>query len=147
MFVKAMEATTRKRCATLPSDSLLIDAARLLSQPQVNLVAIVDGSELLAGVITKTDIVRQLATCSGNSCTLPAAAVMTGEVISCHPDEWLADVWARIRDRGLKCLPVISAERKVIGVLYARDALAALLEETTYEELLLRDYVLGVGYR
>jgi hypothetical protein len=33
-----------------------------------------------------------------------------------------------------------------VGVLYVREALALLLEEATYEELLLRDYVLGTGY-
>jgi hypothetical protein len=32
-------------------------------------------------------------------------------------------------------------------VLNARDALEALLEEAEDEELLFRDYVMGIGYR
>ncbi len=32
------------------------------------------------------------------------------------------------------------------GVLHARDVAIALLDEVNYEEILLRDYVMGVGY-
>jgi hypothetical protein len=31
--------------------------------------------------------------------------------------------------------------------LHARDVAIALLDEANYEELLLRDYVMGVGYQ
>jgi hypothetical protein len=36
---------------------------------------------------------------------------------------------------------------KPIGVLNAGDALQALLKEEEDEESLLRDYVMGIGYR
>jgi hypothetical protein len=52
-----------------------------------------------------------------------------------------------MRQGGLKHVPVIDEEDRPLGVLYARDALQALLTEVESEELLLRDYVLGVGYR
>lgn len=52
-----------------------------LSQAQINLIVIVDESEWLAGVISKTDIVRQIVTCSGNSCTITVASVMTRKVV------------------------------------------------------------------
>jgi len=32
-------------------------------------------------------------------------------------------------------------------VVYARDLARALLDEVTHEELLLRDYVMGIGYQ
>jgi len=37
--------------------------------------------------------------------------------------------------------------RGPLGVLYANDALQLLLKEAEYEEDLLRDYVMGMGYR
>ena len=52
-----------------------------------------------------------------------------------------------MRERGLKHVPVVDQASRPVGVLYARDALQRLLEETEAEELLLRDYVLGIGYR
>ena len=32
-------------------------------------------------------------------------------------------------------------------VLHARDVAIALIDEVNYEEVLLRDYVMGVGYQ
>jgi hypothetical protein len=34
-----------------------------------------------------------------------------------------------------------------VGVLNARDMVRILLEDTEYEESLLRDYIVGIGYR
>ena len=42
--------------------------------------------------------------------------------------------------------PVVDAER-TLGLLFASDALEALLSEVEYEEELLKDYVMCVGYR
>jgi CBS domain-containing protein len=47
----------------------------------------------------------------------------------------------------LKNVPVVDADSKPLGVLNARDVLQSLLEDVEYEEQLLRDYVMCVGYR
>jgi CBS domain-containing protein len=51
-----------------------------------------------------------------------------------------------MKTRIIQCLPVIDADIKAVGILYARDALEALLTETQDQESLLRDYVMCVGY-
>src|SRR3546814_13730 len=125
----------------------LIDAARLLNGPQVNLIVVCDESGKMAGVITKTDIVGRISYCTGCSCTMAASQVMTQEVAFCRPSDWLHDVWSIIKQRNLKNIPVVDQDSAPIGVLNARDVVRILLEDTEYEESLLRDYVMGVGYR
>jgi arabinose-5-phosphate isomerase len=49
--------------------------------------------------------------------------------------------------RGLKNVPVVDQSARPLGLLNARDILQALLSETQSDENLLRDYVMGVGYR
>ena len=49
--------------------------------------------------------------------------------------------------RRLVHVPVVDAQHKSSGVLNARDALRELWAEGQYGEALLRDYVMGVGYR
>jgi predicted transcriptional regulator len=71
---------------------------------------------------------------------------MSRNVITCRPDDWLHEVWSIMKTRIIQCLPVIDADTKAVGILYARDALEALLMETQDEESLLRDYVMCVGY-
>jgi hypothetical protein len=42
---------------------------------------------------------------------------------------------------------VVDQGSKPLGVLNARDVLQSLLQDVEYEEELLRDYVMNVGYR
>ena len=49
--------------------------------------------------------------------------------------------------RGFIHIPVVDEHVKPLGVVNARDALRALMAEGKYEASLLRDYVMGVGYR
>ena len=72
---------------------------------------------------------------------------MTTQVTYCRPGDPLQEVWSRMKECGFRHIPVIDGEAKPVGVLNARDALQALLAHATDEAALLRDYVMGVGYR
>ena len=59
----------------------------------------------------------------------------------------LHDVWSIMKERGLLHVPVVGEDSKPLGVINARDAPLALLEDSEYQEALPRDYVMGTGYR
>ena len=145
--VESILPAAQARLATIRTDALLVEAARLLSDAQHNLVVVCDRAGTMAGVITRTDVVGRISHCTGSSCTAPAAKVMTQDVISCRPDDWLNDVWSSIKENGLKNMPVLDQDSRPVGVLNSRDALDALLQHVQYQEDLLRDYVMNVGYR
>ena len=147
LTVERILPAAQERLVMVKTDALLIDAARLVNGPQFNLVVVCDEAEKIAGVITKTDVVSRISHCTGCSCTMAAATVMTQEVTFCRPTDWLNDVWSVIKQHGLKNIPVVDQDSRPVGVLNARDALQALLEDVEYEEQLLRDYVSCVGYR
>lgn len=146
MLVERMLPAARKRLVTIRDDAPLIDAARLLRDLDGDLVVVCSSDEMLAGVITKTDVVRQISHCRGAGCTTAASAVMTRTVILCRPGDLLQEVWSVMKERRLKNIPIVDQDVRPLGVLNARDALEALLEEVEYEEVLLRDYVMCVGY-
>jgi CBS domain-containing protein len=146
MFVERVLPAARKRLVTIAEDSPLLDAARLLGDFHTDLVVVCTSTAMLAGVITKTDVVRQISHCQGSGCTRAASAVMTRTVVLCHPSDLMHDVWSIMKERGLKNIPVVDQDSRPIGVLNARDALEVLLEEVEYEEVLLREYVMSVGY-
>jgi signal-transduction protein with cAMP-binding, CBS, and nucleotidyltransferase domain len=145
--VQRLLPTGRDRLVVLPTGALLIDAARLLNGPSINLVVVCDDADKMAGVITKTDIVGHISQCTGCSCTMAASTVMTTDVAFCRPGDWLNDVWTTIKERRLKNVPIVDQESKPLGVLNARDVLQSILQDVEYEEELLRDYVMNVGYR
>lgn len=145
--VETIIALARQRLTIMPSDGLLIEAARLLSDPRHNLVAVCDGGGILVGVLSKTDIVSRISQCAGSSCTTSVDDVMTHDVYTCQPDHWLKDVWQVIKDNGLKNLPIVDEMRAPVGILSAKDTVQALLDDAQHEEELLIDYVACVGYR
>ena len=147
MLVRRLLPQARERHVTIGIDAPLLEAARLLHGTRTELVVVCDPAERLAGVVTKTDVVRQIGRCLGASCTAPASAVMTRDVALCRPDDWLNDVWSLMKERGLKNIPIADEASRPLGILNARDALELLVEEVEHEERLLRDYVMCVGYR
>ena len=61
MKVEALMPTARRRLTTINADASLTDAAKLLSDTQISLVVVCAADGSMAGVITKTDVVRQIA--------------------------------------------------------------------------------------
>jgi predicted transcriptional regulator len=72
---------------------------------------------------------------------------MTRQVLSCRLDDDLFSLWTEMKDRGLKNVPLLDNETRPLGIVTARAALQVLLKESEREEELLRDYVMGFGYR
>lgn len=52
-----------------------------------------------------------------------------------------------MKERGLVHIPIIDDNSRSSGVIDARNAIRALMAQANYNESLLRDYVMGVGYR
>jgi CBS domain-containing protein len=124
-----------------------MEAATLLNGRNANLVVVCSSDGMMVGVITKTDVVRQISHCQGSSCTMAAAAVMTRDVAYCQPHDLLTDVWSTMKQRGLRHMPVADQELRPIGVLDARQVVQALMDAVEHEEQILVDYVMCVGYR
>ena len=146
MIVEGILPAARERLVVIGSDAPLIAAATLLRDLDRDIVVVRGSEGVLAGVITKTDIVRQISRCQGGACLTGASAVMTKAVVYCNPGDLLREVWMIMKERHLKNIPILDGDSRPVGVLNARDALDALLEAIQYEEVLLREYVMCVGY-
>ena len=146
-LVKHILEGARKRLAILSREASLIDAARILANRDTPLIVVCDGDGTAAGVISTSHVVNALATAGVDALGLNAGAIMTNPILTCHVDENLQQVWSIMNSRALPCAPILDDGGRRQGVLHARDVAIALLDEVTYEELLLRDYVMGVGYQ
>lgn len=146
MFIEELIPKAREKLVTIVDGARLIDAAKLL-RPGTDLVIVTDPAGLLVGVVTRTDIVSQFSFCEESSCVADILLIVTRDVLSCRPVDKIEDVWVKIKAKGVKNIPVTDEGGKPLGVLKARDVFEVLLGEAEYEEALLRDYVMGVGYR
>ena len=147
MRVDNILPVARQRLVTVQADALLTDAAARLCDTHRALLVVCDSDGVMVGVITKTDVVRQIVRSQGILNTITAATVMTRDVTYCRPSDLLHDVLAVMKERGFVHIPIVDEKSRPTGVVNARDALQALLREVKDEELLLRAYVMGIGYR
>lgn len=146
MIVEQLLPAARARLVTVSTDVPVTRLAALLSGEH-DLVVVCEPSGAMAGVVSKTDLVRLLKECHVDVCGQRASVAMTTQVTYCRPGDPLHEVWSLMTERGFRHVPVIDGEARPVGVLNARDALQALLAHATDEAALLRDYVMGVGYR
>jgi len=145
--VQDLLARARDRLVTIDAGVPLTEAAEFLFAPDCRMIVVCDPAGVMMGVITRTDVIRQIRHCQGCACATQCRMIMTKEVVACQPDDRLDETWAAMKEKELFSIPVIDPERRPIGLLSARDALESLLASVEYEEGLLRDYVMSVGYR
>lgn len=85
-------------------------------------------SGILRGVTTKTDVVAQMSRCQGASCAVPTWAVVTRDVVSSSPSDWLTCAWAIMEVHELET-PGRPQRLMCSWVLTARHALQIQVSE------------------
>ena len=106
-LVNSIDAVTRSRLLTISANALLVSAAKLLSDTHISLVVVCNSDAAMVGVITKTDIVREIGRCGESACTTPVAHVMTQDVAYCLPTDTLPDVLSMMEKHGFIHIPVV----------------------------------------
>ncbi|BCP52792.1 hypothetical protein K32_14090 [Kaistia sp. 32K] len=145
-FVEELKDSARDRLVSVPEDAPLVEAARRL-HAGTDIVVVCAPSGTLAGILTKTDLVGFFVAATRLDEPVREALVARSQVVTCRLDDELHAVWRLMQSRDLKNIPIVDQADRPIGILNARDALNALLLDTEIEERLLRDYVMGLGYR
>jgi L-aspartate semialdehyde sulfurtransferase len=90
-------------------------AERIVTR-SVNHIIVVDDDNRLRGIVTSWDITRAMA--EGKTAL---ADIVTRHVISVKPDEPLETASRRMAQHNISALPVIDAEKKVLGIVTAED--------------------------
>ena len=147
VLVKHVLESAQKRLTVLGVDASLFDVARILKNRDTPLIVVCDSDGIAVGVISSSHVLDALATAGVDAVGLNAGSIMTKPLLSCHVDEYLQQVWAVMNSRILPCAPILDDAGRPLGALHARDVAMALIGEVNSEELLLRDYVMGVGYQ
>jgi CBS domain-containing protein len=111
------------------------------------LVIVRDDSGIAIGVVSSSHVIEALATAGLDASGRNVGATMTKPLLTCHADKAVQEIWAVMNSRILPCAPILDDARRAQGVLHARDVAIALPAEVSHEEVLLRDYVMGIGYQ
>jgi len=116
--VKDLMATDVKCCAAY---NTLNTAAQLMWDNDIGCVPIVDQDGHVIGMLTDRDVCMaafiQGVPLTGSLVT----SAMSKEVFSCTPDRDIAEAEKLMREKQIRRLPVIDAQRRVIGIISLND--------------------------
>lgn len=126
------DAMTRDVRTVSPSASLR-EAARAMSDMDVGALPVEEGDRLV-GMVTDRDIaVRGIAIGKGPDATV--GEVMTHEVLYCYDDEDVEDVCENLADMQVRRLPVVSRDKRLVGIVSLADIAAAESSENAGQAL------------
>ncbi|HYA59493.1 MAG TPA: CBS domain-containing protein [Burkholderiaceae bacterium] len=118
------------KVVTVTSNTTLRDCAQTMREEHVGSVVIVDpGSPRPLGIITDRDIVIEAVAVGLDVTTLTAGDIAAKPVITIRDDEDVLDALARMRENGVRRLPVTGPQGHLSGVLSIDDLLAVLSEQ------------------
>jgi CBS domain-containing protein len=119
----------RSPAVVVGPDDLLVDALSLMLQRKIGCLPVVDAHGL-AGILTTSDLLRhQLDTALVHpGATLPPRLdrVMRRAPAVVTPDTEVFDAAALMSARGIRHLPVVDSEHKVVGMFSDRDMRSAV---------------------
>jgi len=102
------------------------DAMTIMVRNKVGCIPIVEGHKLV-GIVTRSDFlaqqVRQKPPISKGDENV--MAIMRSDLLTAHVDDYLLDAVGRMESRGVRHLPVVDSEGRLIGMLSDRDVRTA----------------------
>lgn len=145
-----MSSTVIRVCA----EARVADAVALMQEHRVDGLPVVDDRNLVVGILTNADLLQRVRRqgpftfncmlyafvyCEEDEAVLerircllesPITKLYTRNVITCQPEEHLADVAGRLVDHRLKRLPVVTAHGRLVGMLSRGDVMRAIWSVT-----------------
>lgn len=126
--MKISEIMTRNVQTVRPEQSIQ-EAASLMSRIDSGAL-LVEENDRLVGMVTDRDIALR-AVAEGLGCDTPVRQVMSGNVCYCFEDEDVQHVAQNMADIQKRRLPVLSREKRLIGVVSLGNIASARSEKTS----------------
>lgn len=125
---------------TAKGTTTLADIVRRLAERRIGAVVILDRGNAVAGIVSERDIVRAMAHHGGDALKLPAAKVMTTDVVSCGEADTTDELMAIMTNRRIRHLPVIE-DGELVGIVSIGDVVKHRVAEVELEASAMRDYI------
>lgn len=126
-----------KRVATVEMDDTLHVVQDLFHKARFHHLLVVDEEGALVGVISDRDLLKALSPYLGTGAeqerdrfTLAKHAhqIMTRNPVVVRPEAEARDAARLLVNKGISCLPVVTAEGEIVGVVTWRDLLKKLID-------------------
>jgi CBS domain-containing protein len=140
MTVRAILDLKGRDVTTITPDKTLGDAASLLSQHKIGALVVTGADRRVTGILSERDIVKAVSAGGAAALEEKIAARMTREVITCGPQDTMAELMGHMTAGRFRHLPVVENGR-LVGIISIGDVVKHRLAEMERESSALRDYI------
>jgi len=104
---------------TAPKETLIKDAARIMTKYRIGSLVILEKSKLI-GIVTERDILGKVVARGDDPRIIKIEDIMTTDVISIQDDDTVEKAVELMTEHKIKKLPVLHEER-LVGIITASD--------------------------
>jgi len=144
MNVQTILRNKGRNVATINQDATVDEAVTVLHTRGIGaLVVSADGKEV-DGIISERDIVAALALYGTELLGLRVAEVMTQPVVTCTPEDSVAELMAEMTNRRIRHFPVVR-HGELCGIVSIGDLVKSRLDEIEFEASSMRSFIAGAA--
>ena len=130
--------------AIVAPDTTVTEAVRLLHRRGIGALVISADGNRLDGILSERDIVHALAAHGAAVLDRRVAELMTRRVVTCTPNDTIAELMGEMTRRRIRHLPVVDRGR-LAGLVSIGDVVKNRLEEMESETTSLRQFIAGAA--
>lgn len=123
-----------KNVRTATREMFLREAAAIMRDGDMGAVPVVDGA-LLVGIVTDRDIVIR-GVSEGKSPDSPVGDVMTAELFTVGPEDFVFEAVRLMGDKQVRRIPVVGANGELAGIIAMADIALEMEDEREIAETL-----------
>jgi CBS domain-containing protein len=131
-----------KSVVTIHPDATVERAVAVLRLRGIGALVVSDDGSSVDGILSERDVVFALARYGTELMDLTVADIMTRSVVTCAPDDSVAELMAEMTNRRIRHFPVVRNGR-LCGIVSIGDLVKSRLDEIEYEASSLRSFIAG----
>ncbi len=125
-------ARARRIVTVATPQTTVVEAARLMREHHVGALVVIDGRQAgdpPVGIVTDRDLIVEVIAVGLDPNLILVGDVMTTRVVVAHEGDDIFDAVRLMRSRGVRRLPVLDRERRLVGILAMDDMIDILVDE------------------
>ncbi|HYL50008.1 MAG TPA: CBS domain-containing protein [Stellaceae bacterium] len=144
MNVEAILKAKGREVATVAPDAAVSEAVRLLHSRGIGALVVSADGNRLDGIVSERDLVHALAQRGASVLDQRVSELMTRRVVTCTPNDTIAELMAEMTRRRIRHLPVVDRGH-LVGLVSIGDLVKNRLEEMEFETTSLRQFIAGAA--
>ena len=126
----------------IDAEASVLEAVRQMIEANIGSLLVTKDGET-AGIVTERDYLRRVTVEGRDERTTPVREIMSAPFVYVGPDATIDDCMAIMTERRFRHLPVLTAERALVGIVSIGDVVKYQSQEQGVQIKFLTEYISG----